>query len=184
MAERPPTAVFKATDPARIDAWKAELDAGYERFNERLKEYGERIGRHNFSIRRGWWELWVMGYQDDDPKAAPLNGWRRDRDSGICVPYRRTNVGKVVDAELEALKFTFPTIPGMPQVVLGDGYMGVILAQKFGEDWYAWTTVPLRGDDEGLLNPHDMNSLKEVDRDLWQPAKMSEFWTVKESHND
>jgi hypothetical protein len=178
MAENPPTAVFRCTDPVRLDAWKAELDAGYETFNRRLKEYGERIGKHNFSIRRGWWKLWVMGYKDDDPKATPLNGWRRERDSDVIVPYRRTNVGKVVAAELEALEYTFPHPPGMPNMVLGDGYMGVVSAEKFGGDWYAWTTVPLRPADSGLAD-----SLKEVDTDLWTPIKMSEFWTAKESHH-
>lgn len=174
MAERPPTAVFTCHQPERIEAWQKELDEGMSQFNTRIKTYAERLGKPVLDIRRGWWKIWVRGYVEQDPKATPLNGWRRERGEDTVVPYLRTNAGKVVGAQLEALEFNLPTPPGLPQIVMGDGFMGTFNIEKLGQVWFATITVPLRTD-KGLKD-----TLHEVDPALWTPAKMSAYWAAKE----
>jgi hypothetical protein len=175
---RTPTAVFKATRPDLIDAYDQRTTELWEEYRAKIKALMEEWGVEQLSCRDDWnGGQFVTGYvpaRSEDPKP----GFRKDRDSGFMVPAKRTAEGKAHVQRIKDVHYAPGKKPGLPSTVLGQGYMGPFTLRKLGGVWYAVLTVPLGSPEERG------SSLREVDRDVWEPAKLSEYFLAVEAEEE
>lgn len=172
-----PVILFKAKVPAALNEWEAANTPLFDKWRADVVQLKEDLGGRD-TLRRniGWAEGWVAsGYIEPDRKAAPLPGFRRDSGSGHMLPALRTKVGKEWAARLSAITYRPAPTPGVPEIVMGGGYMGAFRIEHLGDDWFAWLGFnPYAGGD----NPREM---EKVDADLWEEAKFSEYYAAKEA---
>lgn len=173
-----PVILFKATDPSVLDAWSASNDPLFNEWREKVDQLKQDLGGRD-TLRRniGWGDGWVAsGYVEPDRKADPLPGFRRDAKSGHMLPALRSKAGKEWEARLNDITYKPAPTPGLPQIVMGGGYMGHFKVEHLGGEWFAWLGFnPYAGGD----NPGEM---KNVNPDLWEEAKFSEYYAAKEAN--
>jgi hypothetical protein len=104
-----------------------------------------------------------------------MPGWRREAHSNYMKPALRTKAGKEVAARLKDVAYKPPRKPGLPDTVLGEGFMGGFALRKQQGKWFGYCTVPL-GDRE----PRN-TGLDGVDPGLWEPVKLSEYFLALEA---
>lgn len=170
-----PKLVFKCTDPQKLHAYLAENDAKFQAFRADVKALGEKLGVTQFTMRRDGWGnaggQHVTGYVEEDRKADPKPGFRRDAKTGYMLPALRTEHGKRWQARLHGTKYEPADIPGLPGMIFGIGYMGGFHLTVHGDGVFATL---------GFDVEDDRRELQEIDAVLWVPAKLSEFYAAKE----
>lgn len=172
-----PTAVFKATQPELIDAYEARTTELWAEYRTKIKALEQEWGVAQLSCRSDWnGGQFVTGYVPASHKDEPKPGFRKDRDTGFMVPAKRTAEGKAVVARLADVHYKPGKKPGLPSTIMGEGYMGPMVIRKLNGTWYAYCTVPLRAKDSGWGD-----DLREVDRELWEPVKLSAYFLDAEA---
>lgn len=175
-----PTAVFKSKAPEVIDAYEARANELWAEYRDKVKALQEEWGVEQLSCRDDWnGGQFVTGYVPASHKDEPMPGFRNDRDTGFMVPAKRTAEGKAIVQRIKDVHYKPGKKPGLPGTVMGEGYMGPMVLRQLNGTWYAYCTVPLRKGDE--RNPHT-GSLSEVDVQLWEPVKLSEYFLDLETH--
>lgn len=176
-----PTAVFKCRAPELVEAYEASSTELFDEYRAKVKALQEEWGvGPQMSVRSGWDnDQRVTGYVPEDRNEEPKPGFRKDRDTGFMVPAKRTAEGKAIAQRLKDVHYKPGKKPGLPNTVMGEGYMGPMVLRQLNGTWYAYCTVPLRVGD--ARNPH-MDSLSEVDVQLWEPVKLSEYFLDLETH--
>lgn len=174
-----PTAVFKSRDPQLIDEYDLDTSARFEEYKAKAVAFKNELGVEQLSISSAWDDIRVTGYVEADRNADPKPGYRRDSKTGFMKPALRTVEGKAISERLKTIRYVPGKKPGLPGVVMGVGYMGPFTLQKYGDDWYAVLTVPLEDDPEQRAR-----TLREVDVQLWEPAKLSEYFAAVEAAED
>jgi hypothetical protein len=167
-----PTAVFKSRAPHLIEEYEAKANARFEEYKAKAIALKNELGVEQLAVNSGWGDIRVTGYVDPDRNAEPKPGWRRDSKTGFMKPALRTPEGKAIAQRLKGIWYVAGEKPGLPSIVMGDGYMGPFTLKKLGDAWYAYITVPLRS------YAADLN---EVDVQLWEPAKLSEYFSALEA---
>lgn len=167
-----PTAVFKARNTQLIDDYEAAANARFEKYKAKAIALKNELGVEQLAVNSGWGDIRVTGYVEEDRHADPKPGWRRDAKTGFMKPALRTPEGKAIGQRLKGIWYSAGEKPGLPGVVMGEGFMGPFVLQKLGGIWYAYITVPLRS---------YADDLREVDRELWEPAKLSEYFAAVEA---
>jgi len=170
-----PTAVYACHRPERLDAYLAEIDVLWEAYRAKIKELEDELGTETLLCRGSKRGQFISGYVAKDRNEAPLPGFRREQHSDHMVPALRTKAGKALAERLNAVSYDPPQKPGLPDLILGEGYMGGMSIKKIGGVWYAWTTVPL-----GDRDPRN-TGLGEVDPAMWTPAKLSDYFLAVEA---
>lgn len=177
-----PTAVFKCLQPDLIEANEQRTAELFAEYREKFKALRQEWGVAHLSCRSDWdGGQYVTGYIPANYEDAPKPGFRKDRDTGFMLPAKRTSEGKAIAQRLKDVHYKPGKQPGLPSVVMGEGFMGPMTLRKLSGTWYASCTVPLREGD--AQNPH-MDSLREVDRDIWAPAKLSEYFIAAEAEGE
>jgi hypothetical protein len=176
-----PTAVFKATNPALIDAYEQRTTELWAEYRETVKALQQEWGVEQLSCRGDWnGGQFVTGYVPEDRNEEPKPGFRKDRDSGFMVPAKRTAEGKAIVQRIKDVHYKPGKKPGLPGTIMGEGFMGPMVIQKLNGTWYAYCTVPLRtpgADGFGYRG----DDLREVDRELWEPVKLSAYFLDAEA---
>jgi hypothetical protein len=167
-----PTAVFKSKAPHLIDEYEAKANARFEEYKAKAIALKNELGVEHLAVNSSWGDIRVTGYVEPDRSADPKPGWRRDSKTGFMKPALRTPEGKAIAQRLKGIWYAAGEKPGLPGVVMGEGFMGPFVLQKFGDTWYAYITVPLRS---------YAADLSEVDVQLWEPAKLSEYFAAVEA---
>ena len=167
-----PTAVFKSSAPHLVEDYEAKANARFEEYKAKAIKLKNELGVEQLAVNSGWGDIRVTGYVEPDRNADPKPGWRRDSKTGFMKPALRTPEGKAVGQRLKGIWYSAGEKPGLPGIVMRDGFMGPFTLQKLGGTWYAYITVPLRS---------YAADLREVDRQLWEPAKLSEYFAAKEA---
>lgn len=168
-----PKIAYRATDPQRIREWSESLEPLYRAFEEEKDRLKKQIGKDVLIMRESFDGVWVTGYDEREGK-DPLPNWRKDASSGYMMPDRRTSTGKKIAERLDRISYKPGPIPGLPELVWGEGYMGPFAVAEFDGDFYAWLGFDIR--EEGSHNPLD-----DVDPKIWERIKLSEFHAAKEA---
>jgi hypothetical protein len=172
-----PTAVFKATQPELIDAYEARTTELWEEYREKVQALQRNWGVEQLSCRGDWdGGQFVTGYVPATHRDEPMTGFRKDRDSGFMVPAKRTAEGKAIVQRIKDVHYKPGKKPGLPSTIMGEGFMGPMALRKLNGTWYAYTTVPLRKPDAT-----GSDDLREVDRELWEPVKLSAYFLDAEA---
>lgn len=172
-----PTAVFKATKPDLLEAYETRTTELWAEYREAVKALQQEWGVEQLSCRGDWdGGQFVTGYVPAEYKDEPMQGFRKDRDSGFMVPAKRTAEGKAIVQRIKDVHYKPGKKPGLPGTIMGEGFMGPMVIQKLNGIWYAYCTVPLRKPD---AKGHD--DLSEVDRELWEPVKLSTYFLDAEA---
>ena len=171
--------VFKSKKPLVMNAYDAQRDVDIAIFNAKCDAFKELMGTkelRGIQYFDGGWAItsFHIGYGKSE---LPV-GWRRERNSDVAVPAKRTPEGKEWAKKLRDLTLKGNTYPGVPNtfhtdVLNGQGFSVYPRTVKFGDDW--WLTLsktPMERD------------LAKIDPELWEPAKLSEFYAAKEAHDD
>lgn len=173
-----PVILFKAQDPAVLQAWFDGNDPLFQKWRADVDAVKAELGGRNVLRRtygmfgKGWV---VSGYVEDDRKADPLPGFRRDAKSGHMVPALRTKAGKDWESRLAKIKYEPAPRPGLPEGVWGGNHVGSFKIENFAGAWFAWLGFnPYEGGDK----PKEMG---EIDPNLWEEAKFSEYYAAKEA---
>jgi hypothetical protein len=171
-----PTAVYKSRAPHLIDEYDAATTERFEEYKAKAVAFKNELGVEQLSVNSGWDDIRVTGYIDPDRHADPKPGYRRDSKTGFMKPALRTAEGKAIAERLKGIRYVPGKKPGLPGVIMGVGYMGPFSLQKLDGEWYAVLTVPLEDDPEQRAR-----TLREVDVQLWEPAKLSEYFLAVEA---
>lgn len=174
MTRKPPTAVFKCLDNAKLDEYEALTEKLWTEYQERADAKAKELGK-DLCSRNSYDGVWITGYAEPDRTVKPPAGWRRDVVTGFIMPHLRSKAGKAIAADLNSISYRPPGTPGLPKLVWGDGFMGPFQTKKIGGDWFAYITVPI-----GDRTPENTR-LSEVDEKLWEPCKMSAYYAALES---
>jgi hypothetical protein len=170
-----PTAVYTCHLPEQIDAYEAHTTELWEQYQAKIKTLQEEWGTEQLLCSSGRRGQFITGYVAETRTEAPMPGFRREAHSDYMKPALRTKAGKEIAARLKDVAYEPPKKPGLPDMVLGEGFMGGFSIRKMGGVWYAWCTVPLPEGEER------QRSLREVDPGLWTPAKLSEYFLAVEA---
>jgi hypothetical protein len=166
-----PEVVFKCKQPLVLNAYDAQRDVDVAIFNAKCDEFSKTVGgRSLFGTRffDGGWA--IRGYTMHSYTEELPVGWRQERHSDNAVPAKRTPEGKEIASKLNDLHLKGNKFPGVPKTLFAEGYMVYPRTEKIGEDW--WLTLsktPVESD------------RNEIDSDLWEPAKLSEYYAAKET---
>jgi hypothetical protein len=172
-----PTAVFKATNPALIDAYEQRTTELWAEYRETVKALQQEWGVEQLSCRGDWnGGQFVTGYVPEDRNEEPKPGFRKDRDSGFMVPAKRTAEGKAIVQRIKDVHYNPGKKPGLPSTIMGEGFMGPMVLKNLNGTWFAYCTVPLR--DDAVYGRSD---LREVDVQLWEPVLLSEYFLALEA---
>lgn len=165
--------VLKAKDAATVKEWRTERSEGIDAFNSRLKTLAATLGvdgTDKLICRQSWKELYVEGYEQDDPKAVLPDGWRRERSNPRhVVPALRSKQGKANAQMLADHAYRITPPPGLPDIEWGTDRMGTYGIEEY--DGVVFATL-------GFTPSHETN----IDWDLWEKAKLSEYHAAKEAH--
>lgn len=174
MSDRNVAVVYRAKDNAPLEEWQAELDARTARYHQACTELEAEFGR-KLVENNGFRGAHITGYATDAWGEAPKPGFRYDKKSGFMYPAKRTPEGKEIAQRLNAVSLRVPAKPGLPEIVMGGGWMGPFHIEKLGgELGHFYATLGFDPTDE------HHNDLDQVDLDLWEPVKRSEYWAAKE----
>lgn len=172
----PAVLAYKAIDNEAVSTYMADRTAAHDAWWARVRAFGERIGHAQLSIRNGMFGAHVLGYQPDEG-AKPDSGWRMHKDYGICVPNKRSKLGKDLEAELEGLSWRPPATLGVNGYLHasagGNGFSTYMLSPSIDQgvsgDWFlSFSKTPFE------------DELGKVDPAVWQPARLSEYYAQTE----
>ena len=167
---------YRAVDNVAVSNYMADRMAEHDEWWTRVRAFGEKIGQPRLSIRNGIFGAHVLGYEPDEGATADA-GWRMHKDYGICVPNLRSKLGKELEAELSALTWRPPATLGVRDYLHASAgrnefstYMlSPAIQQGTSGDWFlSFSKVPFDDD------------LKKIDPDVWQPARLSEYYAQTE----
>lgn len=163
--------VLKCLDPEVMLRWETARKAEAAEYDAKCKAFRQTVGGKQLlgtQFYRGGFQ--VSGYQMDSYDEELPAGWRRERNSSIAVPAKRTPEGKAVATELAKLYLPDSNYPGVPKWLHCDGYSIFPGVQQIGEDWWCFMSK--------TPYPKDMEAF---DSDIWAPVKLSEFYAAKEA---
>jgi hypothetical protein len=172
--------VYRSRDPQVVGAWKdacAAIEAYVKATGAVLDGAGlgaYKVYRNTRGLRPGHFAGLAIP-QDE----FPPEGWRMRAE--YAVPDKRTKAGKAVDAALDAVKHPgdplYRLIGMPPDILTGAGNFSTP-AVRLLEDgttlYTAWRTDPA-GCRESF-----MAGKFEIDRSLWEPVKLSEYYAAIE----
>lgn len=172
-----PVILFKATDAAALSAWHDGNQPLWEVWRAGVDAVRAELGERDVLRRNiGWSKAWVVsGYVENDRHAVPLPGFRRDAKSGHMLPALKTKLGKEWAARLDVVRYEPAPVPGLPEIVMGGGYMGSFKIENLGADWFAWLGFNPYADGDKA------GEMKEIDSGLWAEVKFSEYYAAKEA---
>lgn len=178
MTTKTPTAVYTCLDYARIEEYNTLTSALWDDYRAKIKVLEEELGVDTLLCSSGRRGQYITGYVAKDRHEEPKPGWRREAHSDYMKPALRTKAGKEIQARLHEVAYEPPKKPGLPDMVWGEGFIGGFAIEKINGEWFAYCTVPL-GDEQKRAS-----ALREVDRTLWAPAKLSEYFLAAEAAED
>lgn len=172
-----PVILLKATDPTVLQAWHDSNAPLWEVWRAGVDAVKTELGGRDVLRRTvGWSKGWVVsGYVEEEYRADPLPGFRRDARTDHMLPALKTKLGKEWAARLNVIKYEPAPSPGLPDIVMGGGYMGSFKIEKLGTDWFAWLGFNPYADGD------KPNEMKNVNTNLWEEAKFSEYYAAKEA---
>ena len=171
MSERNVAVVYRAKHNAPLEEWDAEYAARTKRYNDACIALEAELGRklvENAGLRGAF----ITGYQPQSRNEDPKPGFRFDKKTGYMYPAKRTPEGKEHAKRLNNVSFRVPQKPGLPEIVMGGGYMGPLHVEKLDGQFFA--TLGFDPIDE--RHPE----IRGVDLNLWEPVKRSAYWAAKE----
>lgn len=177
MTDKPPTLALRSTDPDIVARWMARDKRALERFNANLNKLQKMLGSNVLMIRSSYDGIWVRGYEERDMKKTPSLGWRRERGGNSVVPNLRSTAGKKVQEMLDNYSHKREALPGLPDLVWGEGYMGTWTLAEHGGEWFATITVPL-GE-----RSYQQTRLCDVNQHMWETVPLSAYWAAVEKES-
>lgn len=169
--------VFRCKQPLVLNAYDTQRDVDIAVFKAACDQYKLAVGNvaalHGIQFYDGGFA--VTGWRQQDASLPLPIGWRRDGASYRIMPAKRTAEGKALARELNSLELKGNTYPGVPNVlatgtVNGQGFHIFPRTEKTGDDW--WLT---------LSKMPCNRDLAKIDREFWEPAKLSEYYAAKEA---
>ena len=169
-------AVFKCVDTPVMDSHSANRKVVVDRWKAAFNQYKVALGvegLHGIEFYDGGWTF--NGYLIPAGQ-EPQHGWRRDSKRwDHALPAKRTEEGRALARELSSLDLPGITYPGVPNIlhsetVDGLGYSIFPRAEKIGHAW--WLTLS--------KVPRQTDAAK-ISAEVWESAKLSEYFAAKES---
>ena len=161
---------MKCLAPDVLDSWQEFRDIQTADYDAKCDAFRLTLGGKDLigcQFFKGGFQ--VTGYQMRSYNEELPAGWRRERNSAIAVPAKRTPEGKAIAAELKNLYLPDHAHPGVPKWLHCDGYSIFPSVHKIGDDW--WLTMS--------RTPYEKD-MEDFDSALWAPAKLSEYYAAKE----
>lgn len=159
--------VFKSTAPEVVSSYE-DYQRRYLEFHRQLSEFDSQWPDHGTLITRFVTTIKFAGLHGD---VSPGPGWRQTK-TGAWVPDRRTREGKALARQVEALRVEkIGQLKGMPPNAFTAGHCwqhGVDVVDSVV--WASW----------GCL----ADEVEGVDTELWERAKLSEYYLAIESRFD
>lgn len=170
--------VFTSTAP-EISAWVVDREHREREANEALGAFLRGLDTYDprnpeVQLRtHTWGPTWWLGGVHGKTAPGPL--WR-ESEPGLWVPNRRTKAGKELGAQVEAIGFKWKRVPGMPSdlsVPTGDGRNFLLWPEVETLGGVFWCVWKAPGE--------QVTSSARYSADLWQRAKLSEYYAAKEA---
>ncbi|HEY8702270.1 MAG TPA: hypothetical protein VIM08_15120 [Arthrobacter sp.] len=167
---------YKATDNTTISRYMADRTAAHDAWWSTVRAFGEKIGHPRLSIRNGMFGSHVMGYAMEDGE-TPDDGWRVHKDWGVCVPNKRSKLGKDLEKELDGLSWRPPATLGVKDHLHAPSEQGGFstymlnpsIQQGNAGDWFlSFSRKPFDDD------------LAKIDPDVWQRASLADYYAQTE----
>lgn len=177
MTDKPPTLALRSTTPDIVAEWMKRDTASLKRFNEGLNRLSRKFNSNTLLIRSAYDGIWVRGYEERDARKTPPAGWRREGGSNSVVPNLRSKAGKEVQAMLDGYSHKREALPGLPDLVWGDGYMGTWTLAEHGGEWFATITVPLG------QRSYEQTRLCDINQHMWETVPLSAYWAAVEKES-
>lgn len=160
--------VYRSGDDAVLDWWQ-DAEGTMREFYAAAREFAARYDR-NPHMLHGWGSSLVGLDPTDADYDSPPDGWRlhrgTERQGDWLTPIRRSNAGKALYAEIEAIR-----TKGDPRHKLPGWKWEMFRAEPglFLHDGYVWMHT---GTTDG------------VDVDVWEPVRLSEFYAAREAKDE
>lgn len=165
---------FKAKRPALLADYLSQRELVVSAFNSRVEAFKESVGgRDPFGTRFFDGGHTIEGYRAEKRGEDLPAGWRFSGARLDVVPAKRTPEGKQIAKELAALHLKGDKYPGAPSIMYGENHSIFPRVNKVGDDYYlTLSKVPLS--DIGV----------DLDRDVWEPVKLSAYHAALESETE
>lgn len=165
-----PAVVLKCKKPELMREWTEKKVIADEKWKEDTARIAKELGKETLTMREGGLFRCVTGYQENDRNEPPLEGFRKDSKTGYMLPAKKTPEGREWAKRLNAVSLDFGNRPGLPNIVMGERYLGPFKVEEIGSDWFASLTFNA-----------DSRDLNEVDYDVWESVKLSEYYVAVEN---
>lgn len=172
--------VFKTSDPRVLESFTKAKDAHAE-WRKAIHEFTKSVHPEAGPMVG---TTWGVDNFDGISLVDPIpDGWRvmkQKRGADFLVPKRSVKAGKAAGAQLDALRKApdvRASLLGMPNLVwhgMGSTSPGVDDRLEDGVLYVTWSTDPIKAD-KGFSNT------AELDLDIWERVKLSEFYALKEA---
>ena len=175
--------IYRSRTPEVPAAWKAACEAlsAYIAATQAILDEAGFAGWPAFRNNGSWSYGKIAGIGVPDSEEMP-DGWRAAKH--CAVPDKRTKAGREMQARLDAVKHPGALtghLPGMAADVL-NGMSGYIVSpdiRVLGESVYAeWSADPERAE------VSFSNRTTQVDHDLWERVKLSDYYAEREAEDE
>lgn len=160
--------IYYRSDHANALAYQCDLQVKYAEWRERLRVFLAQYPEHEPVMWTGHGGEVLMALKGS---SSPGVGWLQRSGESCWRPDRRYVVGRKLFAEVNAMRFIEPPIPGMPARVYGPSRVYFCGMERHGGAVWAMWSAP----------PELVEADARFDVAIWQRAKASAFFLAREA---